>query len=81
MEVSMRLTDDEVQNAQLEILIKIQAMQRTTLSLMCEKFAIPGEANTLFDEMISECNIYAHQIFEDLYARRGSLDLKDIFPK
>ena len=80
MDIKLEIYGNEMQSAQLEILIKILAQQKAAISLMCDKFTKDGETDDVFRETMQEADTYAHQILEDLYLRRGHVDPNDILP-
>jgi hypothetical protein len=81
MELKLEIYGNEMQAAQLELLIKILGTQKATISLLCEKFAKDGEADAVFRETMIEAGEYSKKILEDLFARRGHVNPDDISPK
>lgn len=80
MNIKLEIYGNEMQSAQLELLIKILAQQKAAISLMCDKFAKDGESDAVFRETMQESDSYAQQILEDLFVRRGNVNPDDILP-
>ena len=82
MDIKLEIYGNEMQSAQLEILIKILAHQKATISLLCDKYAkTDDEADDFYREAMDECNTFAREILEDLFVRRGNVNPDDILPK
>jgi hypothetical protein len=81
-EFALDLRGDEVFSAQIEMLIKIAAMQKSIASLLCDKFAkTPEESDELFQSVVDDSNTYSSEIMRDLYARRGHINIGNILPR
>ncbi len=82
MELGLEIYGDEMQAAQLEVLIKILAHQKATLLMLCDNKAKSiDEADSLYSLCMADCDRYGSEIFQDLYVRRGQIDPNDILPK
>jgi len=81
MDIKLEIYGNEMQSAQLEVLIKILAHQKATISLLCDKYAKTDlEADQLYREAMDECNTFGSSILQDLYERRGHVEPGDILP-
>ena len=82
MENKLKLNEDTMPLAQLEVLIKILAHQKATISILCDKFTDSEiQSNELFEAVLHEAGVYFQQVYDDLFAKYSSLTLKDILPK
>ena len=82
MEIKLEIYGNEMQAAQLEILIKILAHQKATLLMLCDnKAKTIDEADSLYSLCMDDCNRFGDEIFQDLYSRRGQINQNDILPK
>lgn len=81
MELGLEIYGDEMQAAQLEVLIKILAHQRAIASMLCDKFTSSDkESDQLYRSFLDDSNDYGSVIHKDLFERRGHVDPKDILP-
>ncbi len=79
MDIGLKLEGDELFSAQIELLIKILSIQKATVSALCDKFTMTEkESDELYSSVMDESNLYGSQILQDLYGRRGKIDLNDV---
>ena len=79
MPTELNLEGDEVYSAQVELLIKILAIQKATASFICDKFAkTETESDEFYDWLVAESNQFGREILADLSLRRGKIDLNEI---
>ena len=81
MDIKLEIYGNEMQAAQLELLIKILAHQKATISLLCDKLSkSEQEADELISLVNDECVQMAETIRLSLYERRGHINPDDILP-
>ena len=79
MDINLKLEGEEVFSAQLELLIKILALQKATATTLIEMIAKSDqEANEFISLLNVEADKYAKTILHSLYERRGKINLNDI---
>ena len=79
MDTSLELKDEQVFSAQIELLIKILANQEVIAGILIERLSESDEdaerLNKIYNE---EYNKAAKRILQDLYTRRGHIDLNNL---
>jgi hypothetical protein len=82
MDIALELEGQELYSAQIELLIKILAIQKATVSFVCDKFSkTENESDEYYNSVMDDANQYGRQIFSDLYERRGKINLDDVLGK
>ena len=73
---------EDFNSAQLELLIKILGTNQAIISLLCDKHSkTVDESDELFKDVQREASEYGLKILQDLYARKGKIDVGSLFDK
>lgn len=81
MEQSITMTKEHYEDTMLELSIKILSHQKALISLICDKYSTDEiSADELYRDVMDDTNDYFQKILDDIYARRGYIDPKDILP-
>lgn len=79
MDIELKLEGEAMFSSQLELLIKILATQRATVSFLCDKYSnSEEESDKIFKSIMGETDFFASEILKDLYERKGKIEIKDI---
>lgn len=82
MDIGLILEGEQYNSAVIELLIKTLAHQKATGALMIELLGKDEDDKKELAEILNkEVDDYAKTIFRNLYERRGSVNLDDIFKK